>query len=238
MKKILSYILTAICFLSLISCTSPSEDMNKVADIADEVQDYVQKAYDTKVEFVSTDRINDDYYYTYKDESGFEFTVDLNCMQCDWWPSRTYDASDNYIAGYCKAHPENLNVLKMEGHDFRIEKYGQYVLYYDSYDDIDEVAEFALKYIGKIELPKINYAKKPESLSYMNSKRVKLYFKPKGLDYDWNSYSSMEFPYESYKTSEELSKQIKSWHIQQLQRNDDTEHLSQIPDEDIKKYGK
>ncbi|WP_024859278.1 hypothetical protein [Ruminococcus flavefaciens] len=238
MKKFLSYILTAICFLSLISCTSPSEDMNKVADIADEVQDYVQKAYDTKVEFVSTDRINDDYYYTYKDVNGFEFTVDLNCIQCDWWPKRTYNASDNYIAGYLKAHPKNLNVFKMEGHDFRTEKHGQYVLYYDSYYDIDEAAEFALKYIDKIELPKINYAKKPESLSYMNSKRVKLYFKPKGLDYEWNNYKSMEFPYESYQPPEELSKQIKSWHIQQLQRNDDTEHLSRIPDEDIKKYGK
>ncbi len=46
------------------------------------------------------------------------------------------------------------------------------------------------------------------------------------------------FPYESYKTPEELSTQIKSWHIYQLQLNDDTEHLSLIPDEDIKKYGK
>lgn len=65
---------------------------------------------------------------------------------------------------------------------------------------------------------------------------IKLYFKPKGLDYEWNSYSSMDFPYEFYKTPEELSKQLKSWHIYQLQMNDDTEHLSQIPDEDIKNY--
>ncbi|WP_455529582.1 hypothetical protein [Ruminococcus sp.] len=46
----------------------------------------------------------------------------------------------------------------------------------------------------------------------------------------------MDFPYEFCKTPEELSKQLKSWHIYQLQMNDDTEHLSQIPDEDIKNY--
>ncbi len=72
----------------------------------------------------------------------------------------------------------------------------------------------------------------------MWSDRAKLYFKPKGLNYEWNSYEYIAFPYESYKTPEELSKQVKSWHIYQLQLNDDTEHLSLIPDEEIKKYGK
>ena len=234
MKKFLSYILIAICLFSTIACTSCEEE--NIPLMLGEIQEYVQKTFDTKIELISTDHPNEDYYYTFKDKSGFEFTVYLNCIISDWGGGRTYSARDNYIAGYLKAHPQNLNVLRMEGHDFRIEKHEKYVLYYDSYDDIDEVAEFTLKYIGKIELPKINYAKKPESLSYMQSAREKLYFKPKGLDYEWNSYSSMDFPYEFCKTPEELSKQLKSWHIYQLQMNDDTEHLSQIPDEDIKNY--
>lgn len=236
MKKISSYISMAICLFSAIACTSCKEE--DIPLMLDEIQDYVQKTYDTKIELVSTDHSNEDYYYTFKDKSGFEFTVYLNCMNCDWWPSRTYSASENYISGYCKAHPEIFNVFRMDNHHFKKEENGDYVLYYDSYDDIDEIAEFTFKYTDKTELPRIHPAAKPESLTYMYSEHEKLYFKPSGSGYDWLYYTYIEFPNDFYDTSEKLSENIKSWHIQQLQRNDDTEHLSQIPDEDINKYGK
>ncbi len=239
MKKFLSYFLSSICFCSFIACTSCTDDSEIIARIADEVQDYVEETYDTKIELVSTTDDYDGVLYTFKDKSGFEFTAYLHCIHCEWWPETTYDdVYDNYISGYCKAHPEIFNIFKMGNHDFKMEGDGKYVLYYDSYDDIDEVAEFASKYIRKIELPSITRIPPSAYQSDIKINLEKLYFKPKGSDYKWNSYEYMSFPSQSYPTPEALSKIIKSWHIQQLQSNNDTEHLSQIPSEDIEKYGK
>ena len=238
MKKLISYTMAAISAFTLITCTSCGGN-NKPLE-SDEFWKIIEDRYDTKIELASVKEADHDKYYTFRDQSGFEFQAELNCIMSDWGGGATYYAYEYYIPAYYKAHPELFDIFSEGEHHFEMDDKGHYSLYFNGYEDIDDITEFAYNCIKKIEFKRDlsssfkSYYRESESC-YLSPRDVTINFIPAefGSEWDGNLYICLPVRHE---TPGPIAEQVKKNYIQHLQLKDDSEHLSKLPSEDIQKY--
>ncbi|MBE6864197.1 MAG: hypothetical protein E7495_06480 [Ruminococcus flavefaciens] len=232
MRKLSAFLGILLSCLSLIALTACG-DTNKPLSIQN-MKNIIQMRYGTKVYFVS-DNTGGDYKGNvwFQDVSGFNFRVECDYTKCDWdfLGGKTYEAYEHYIPAYYAAHPELFEIFSEDGHKFEIDEHGNHILYFDSFDDIDDLAEFACDCVEQISLTK----ERLTNAHYLWDRDIKLYFKPANFNYEWEGHMCMSIPNHFY-TPETLSNELKKQYIHELQRKNDDEHLAEIPHEIIKKH--
>jgi hypothetical protein len=234
LKKIVSYLLTFLCIIPLITLTS-CKNYNKPLSI-NRIETIIQRRYDTKVYFLS-DNTDDDHKGNiwFKDKSGFKFKIECDYTVCDWdfLNRKTYTAYEYYIPAYYNAHPELFEIFSEDGHRFEINEKGEHILYFNSYYELDELAEFACNCADKISIT--NHRITAKSAHGLWDRDFNLYFEPADIGYEWNGFMRMTIPNNFY-TPETLAEHLKEYYVHQLIWNNDKEHLAEVPNDIIKKY--
>ena len=234
MRRAVSLLLTFLCIFSLAALTGCG-DTNKPLT-SNQIKHIVQERYGTTV-FILSDNTGDDHRGSmwFGDKSGFKFRVECDYEVCEWdfLGGKTYDAYEYYIPAYYRAHPELFDIFSEDGHRFEIDEKGKHVLYFDSYSDLDEIAEFACNCVGEINITEKKLMGK--AVRGLHDSAISLYFEPSYVNYEWEGFMQMSIPNHFY-TPETLSEHLKEYYIRELMRKNDKERLAEIPDEDIEKY--
>ena len=231
MKRSKFSLLAIPAVISLVLCTGCFEPGNKKSE--SEIKKILEGRYGKSFFCISRNLGKKDTgTLTFVDINGIKCFVNIDLEEPDLIFGADYDIDENYFSAYYNSHPEIFDSFSEEGHSFNAEKH---TIYYDSFDDIDEVVQFAVDKINEME-PIV----KDPRYKGINSSYYTIYVRPAGSKYEKELYSGIQIPEkgEITRSAEDIAKRIKEDYVHILQEHDDTEELSKLTDEQIKTYSR
>ena len=237
MKKITSFLLILLCLFPLVTLTSCGETINKPIKKSD-VQRILERRYGKDFTCVSEDLD--------KDETGNIIFEDEDGIQCQYniikitnedelfRVNYKYTFSEDYAVNYYSAHPEFFEPLNDGIHKCEVNNNNIYTMYYDSFEDIDEVVDFTFNIINNIEL-----VVKDNSNSDIMCCPPSIYFACNSSKYDISDsilYMPGSEKCNEYKHYQYISDTIKRGYVKTVKRHNDPEELSKLKNEQILLY--
>ena len=228
MKRITALLLIILCIIPLTTLTSCGKPSNKPISKSN-VQSILNNRYGKDFTCVSEDLKSDGSgTYTFEDNDGVQFTVTIDKCFGELGNS-WYRQSENYPLEYYKAHPELFEDFNKDGHHFDVESH---TMYFDSFNDIDETAQFVCNKVNQMEC-----LNKDNSDSVLNSNDFCIIFKPADSKYA-DEISRNAKLWITGNTKREintirLANSIKYEYVHALRFNNDTEEISKLTNEQL-----
>ena len=152
MKRITALLLIVLCIIPLTTLTSCGRNLNEPISKS-EAKKILNRRYGKRFSCVSDDlKDNGSGTVTFEDEDGIRCTYWVTRHdEGDVLPAYDYTMYENYSQHYYNAHPEYFAPLNDGVHKCEVDGYNNYTMFYDSYEDIDEVVDFTFNIINNIE---------------------------------------------------------------------------------------
>ena len=237
MKKFVSYLLTALCLVSLITLTSCGETINKPINKSD-VLKILERRYEKDFTYVSEDLDKDGTgKIIFEDEDGIQCQYNIIKIKNEdelFKVNYKYVFHESYAANYYSAHPEFFEPLNDGIHKCEVNQNNIYTMYYDSFEDIDEVVDFTFNIINNIEC-----VVKEDFKSDIAYCPPHIYFACNSSKYDISSlvnYMPGSEKCNEYKHYQHISDSIKRDYVKTVKKHNDPEEVSKLTNEQLFLY--
>lgn len=237
MKKLVSYTLTVLCLVSLITLTSCGETINKPINKSD-VLKILERRYEKDFTYVSEDLDKDGTgKIIFEDEDGIQCQYNIIKIKNEdelFKVNYKYVFHESYAANYYSAHPEFFEPLNDGIHKCEVNQNNIYTMYYDSFEDIDEVVDFTFNIINNIEC-----VVKEDFKSDIAYCPPHIYFACNSSKYDISSlvhYMPGSEKCNEYKHYQHISDAIKRDYVKAVKSHNDLEELSKLTNEQLFLY--
>lgn len=237
MKKYVSYLLTALCLVSLIALTSCGKTLNEPISKS-KAQTILEDRYGKDFTYVSEELDkNGTGKIIFEDEDGIQcqYNIFKNKVEDDLFSVEyKYAFTEDYPIKYYSAHPEYFKPLDDGIHKCKVNKNNIYTMYYDSFEDIDEVVDFTFNIINNIEL-----VVKDDSNRDILCCPPQIYFACNSSKYDISSlvnYMPGSEKCNEYKHYQHISDSIKRDYVKAVKKHNDPEEVSKLTNEQLFLY--